>query len=495
MKVSTRLFLLSTFSLVIALIVWVGLRWSEQHVFSHMAHTRHAERIQLLVFGLQTRLRNYNAYNDADSLEAWRQTQGLLQAELQASPSLPSVQAVLLHSIKMLNQGVDRLFAHLQTVISTPPATPQLAAQVRARLSERIYAELENMNEDSYRFIQLSHAEMEHAVKQGRIIAFTVLAAMSLAFTLVAILIAIGIRAQIERLRQGVRRVAAGDLSYQMRDGARDELGELSRSFDHMIQRLRETSVSRDELRLLVEKGTAELSTANRNFRRSNEELQQFAHVASHDLQEPLRVLVSFADLLQKRYADQLGEDGREFIGYISDSAKRMRRMIQDLLDYARVETRDREPEAIDLNRITQQALANLRYALSGVRVEVADLPMVSGDANQLLSLMQNLIGNAAKYRRDEPALIEISAQTQDDEVTVAIKDNGIGIDEKHLERIFLVFQRLHTREEYEGTGIGLSICKKIVERHGGQIWLQSRLGEGSTFYFTLIAATALAKP
>ena len=223
---------------------------------------------------------------------------------------------------------------------------------------------------------------------------------------------------------------------------------------------------------------------------RSNKELEQFAYIASHDLQEPLRMVTSYLQLLERRYKDQLDESADDFIGYAVDGAARMQRLIQDLLTYSRVSTRAKPIEPTNCADVLNHALANLKLAVeeSGAAVTFDDLPTVAADATQLIQVFQNLIGNAIKFCHKDPPRIHVSAKRKGSNWLFSVCDNGIGIAPEHTERIFLIFQRLHTREEYPGTGIGLAVCKKIVERHDGRIWVESQPGEGSTFYFTIPA-------
>jgi PAS domain S-box-containing protein len=232
-----------------------------------------------------------------------------------------------------------------------------------------------------------------------------------------------------------------------------------------------------------------ELELKARELARSNSDLEQFAYVASHDLQEPLRMVANFTQLLADRYKDQVGEEGAEFIAYAVDGATRMQRLIEDLLTFSRVGTRGKSFEAADCNEVLGRAVANLRVAIeeSGAFVGHDELPTVRADASQLTQLFQNLLGNAIKFRSGAPRILA-SAEKRGSEWVFSIRDNGIGIDPKFRERIFVIFQRLHGRGEYPGTGIGLAVCKKIVERHGGRIWVESEPGKGSTFFFTLSA-------
>jgi signal transduction histidine kinase len=223
---------------------------------------------------------------------------------------------------------------------------------------------------------------------------------------------------------------------------------------------------------------------------RSNEDLGQFAYVASHDLQEPLRMVHGYMQLLQRKYAGQLDADANEFIGHAVDGAARMQTLIDDLLSYSRVGTQSRELSPTDSGVALQRAMDNLQSRIeeSDAEIVVGDLPVVRADGSQLTQLFQNLLSNALKFRGSEKPKIHVDACRTENDWRFSVSDNGIGMDPKFQDRIFLIFQRLHTRREYPGTGIGLALCKKIVDRHGGRIWVESQPGRGATFYFTVPA-------
>jgi light-regulated signal transduction histidine kinase (bacteriophytochrome) len=266
---------------------------------------------------------------------------------------------------------------------------------------------------------------------------------------------------------------------------------ELEASNEELRATTEELEASNEELRATTEELEAtadEMERIRERLTRSNADLEQFASVASHDLQEPLRMVSSYLQLLIRRYGDRLDADAAEFIRYAVDGASRMQAMINDLLRYSRLSPEANDFQPVDCEAVLGQATTNLHTAIeeNGAVITRDPLPAITANANQLVQVFQNLIGNAIKFRSQEPPRIHMSAQPRGNEWLFSVRDNGIGIDPQYHERIFGLFRRLHTREEYPGTGIGLAVCKKIVERLGGRIWVESELGKGSTFYFTI---------
>jgi len=221
---------------------------------------------------------------------------------------------------------------------------------------------------------------------------------------------------------------------------------------------------------------------------RSNTELEQFAYVASHDLQEPLRMVISYCGLLQRRYKGRMDKDADEFIEFAVDGANRMSALVRDLLVYGQVGANGHKQTSIDCSDALERALIGLESAIaeSNARVTHGPLPTVTANPTEIEQLFQNLVGNAIKFHGDDPPEVRVLAQQEDGAWKLSVRDNGIGIEPQYADKIFEVFQRLHRRNDYAGTGVGLAICKRIVERNGGRIWLDSEPGKGSTFYFTL---------
>ena len=264
----------------------------------------------------------------------------------------------------------------------------------------------------------------------------------------------------------------------------KDKNGEVN----HLVAQI-ENITQRKESEEALANLNKELTHRADELAESNRELERFAYVASHDLQEPLRMIGSFLQLLQKKYSPNLDSKANEYINYAVDGAKRMKELILDMLEYSKVNTNLLDYAQIDLNTIVEEVKLNLSESISvnNAQIEVANLPIVSGIKLHMIQLMQNLIGNAIKYRTpDRIPEIKISLKEKEMYWEIAVKDNGIGIDPRFYDKIFIIFQRLHNKNEYSGTGIGLAICKKIVEKHGGIIWVESVAGSGSSFYFTL---------
>ncbi len=290
----------------------------------------------------------------------------------------------------------------------------------------------------------------------------------------------ISISRPVNDLTNATKELASGHLGCRVPVQRYDELGILANNFNTMAGELAKTIT-------MHKQAEEELIRYSQELKRSNEELQHFAYVASHDLQEPLRMISSYLQLIERRYKGRLDTDVDEFITYAVDGASRLQTMINALLEYSRVDTRGKPFEPVDCEAILERALMNLEVAIreSQATITHTSLPTVMADSSQILQVFQNLISNAIKFHGSEPPRIHISVRREENEWVFSVHDNGIGIEPEYSKQLFNIFKRLHGRE-YPGVGLGLSICKKIINRHGGRIWLGSESGNGSVFYFTI---------
>lgn len=302
---------------------------------------------------------------------------------------------------------------------------------------------------------------------------------------LLAITVSRGIQKGLREILLAARSVTKGDFSRKANAYSADEIGTLATNFNSMataLERLeKENREVNNSLERKVRQRTSEMESKNR-------ELEQFAYVASHDLQEPLRTISGFVDLLQKEYRDRLDRNGHIYLDYLSQASDRMKVLIKDLLDYSRI-GREKEAMPVDCNQLLDEVLADLGESIreSGANIGVGELPVLRAYPTELKLLFQNLIANAIKFHQPGRCPeISVLATSVDGHWKFVVSDNGIGIEKQFLERIFIIFQRLHNRSQYEGSGIGLAHCKKIVQLHGGIIWAESQPGKGSQFYFTI---------
>lgn len=312
------------------------------------------------------------------------------------------------------------------------------------------------------------------------------LVAVAVLVVLLFLVLFLGLRQVITRpilqLAGEVRQVADQDVHRPVNGSGPREIAQLGADVEAMRQRILDEVAELERAHAMLDRRTRELE-------RSNADLEQFAYVASHDLQEPLRKVASFCQLLQKRYQGLLDERGEQYIEYAVDGAKRMQVLINDLLAFSRVGRKPGEHVVVEAGRLVDDALANLEVALSlsGGKVDRGELPEVRVEPALMTAVFQNLIGNALKFKGETPPEVRVAADRDGEDWVFTVSDNGIGIDAEYAERVFALFQRLHTRNAYPGTGIGLALCRRIVEYHGGRIWLDTE-AEGTTFRFTIPA-------
>ncbi|WP_214412600.1 sensor histidine kinase [Sphaerisporangium fuscum] len=437
-------------------------------------------------------IRTYARTNDEQYLADYRQG---VRAEATAAAHLERLADMIPGSTA--RDDLDRLTSasaawrrdYADVVIAKVPTLKTSTATTYAPVNNdrftKVQDELASLQNDLARLHDLGSKQMDRHWRTFTIVLIlmaVVLVATAVTLTLIVRYIVLR---PISRLTLQVREVAGGDFDHTLHVDRPAELSELSGNVDAMRRRIvREWRRTAEAQRMLSDQAL--------ELRRSNAELEQFAYVASHDLQEPLRKVASFSQMLEQRYGDKLDDRGKQYIAFAVDGAKRMQLLVSDLLDLSRVGRVGGEKAETDMQKVVDAATGNLSAQIedTGATVSYQDLPPVFGNRVLLTQLFQNLIGNALKFRSQDPPRVEITATRQDDMWEFACADNGIGVDTKYADRIFLIFQRLHPRDVYPGTGIGLALCRKIVEYHGGKIWLDDPDPErpGTTFRWTLPA-------
>ncbi|MEV4597169.1 ATP-binding protein [Amycolatopsis sp. NPDC049253] len=375
---------------------------------------------------------------------------------------------------------------------ASPGASPGVgAADAGKALFDRVRTTLDTLTADLSAARDSGRADLNGAATSLTVLLLVIAGLVVILFVLLWVWLRRVITVPIMRLAAEVREVSAtGDIHRPVRGTGPRELVELGADVDAM--RLRIVSEVSE-----LEHAHELLDTRTQELERSNSDLEQFAYVASHDLQEPLRKVASFCQLLERRYKGQLDERGEQYIAFAVDGAKRMQNLINDLLSFSRVGRRAGEMTVVDTGKLLDEALGNLESVIeeTGARVERGELPEVRGEGPLLTAVLQNLVNNALKFHGEVPPVVRVSAERQGDEWQFSVSDNGIGIEEQYAERIFVIFQRLHSKSAYSGTGIGLAMCRKIVEFHGGRIWLDTDVTEGSRFRFTLPALDPAPEP
>ncbi|GAA4686708.1 sensor histidine kinase [Streptomyces chumphonensis] len=479
-----------------------------------------AYRLQKALLDQETGVRGYVVSGNEEFLEPYtsglRDEQAALR-QLRPTADADATLAADLAEIERLAAAWRREHAEPLIRSATAGADPQSAAlTAELRSSKETFDRMRATWRDQNRHLEeardAAREELERSRRTHLWLFVGVLAAFVVTGVALAVLLHYAVARPLRALRRSVQRVGDGDFAHHIPAGGPADLHEVAESVEAMRGRIvAELDAARSREELLARR-TADLDHHTEELRRSNSELEQFAYVASHDLQEPLRKVASFCQLLEKRYGEQLDERGRQYVDFAVDGAKRMQVLINDLLTFSRVGRLHDARDAVPLGGALDKALANLSTAVeeTGARVErPADLPRVTGDPTLLTMLWQNLVGNAIKFRHAERApVVGITAfppgadaagdGAEGDEAeergagpglwTYCVTDNGIGVPGEFTEKVFVIFQRLHGRDAYAGTGIGLALCRKIVEHHGGRIWIDTAHTEGTRVCFTLPA-------
>lgn len=496
MKIKTRLRLNTFISLGAILLILLSLVWSFREIIIADRNIKLADEMRKVAFDRILLRDEYLLYQEERAKTQWYAKSGVLRDLLALAVTRfeqEKDKALLQDARKDFDStfsGFSRLMESRATQtpgVNIKPGFRDADAQVISQVLLKAYSLTDNIN----RLHESAHKEAENARNRGALIIVIFILGGIMAIIINSTVISKTLSKRISVLGKGVEIIGAGDLDHLIAVEGDDELSALALANNEMAAKLKESHTSVDTLRKeIAERKKAEerLALAMNELQRSNKELEQFAYVASHDLQEPLRMVASYTQLLAERYENQLDDKAKKFIHYAVDGAVRMQLLINDLLAFSRIGTRGKPLEPIDAHAVMGEAINNLKMKIEETETIITndELPMVRADASQLAQLFQNLLGNAIKFRSSEHPYVHISASDRGREWLFSVRDNGIGIDPQYADKVFVIFQRLHTKEEYPGSGIGLAICKKIVERHGGRIWFESELGEGTTFYFTI---------
>jgi len=489
MRIKTQFRINILISIGLVLVAGGILFYADRGIEAEVEKNWMADQITRSVFDLHTLTNSYLLYREDRQRMQWNLTLASLKKLIkEAKRDSQNVD----ENLEIISQRCDEMEALFEKIISyagrldnAPAHEAALAREAYSRLITNLTAKGQEMVNRAFLLIQESNRDLS-SVKRGSILLVmtSILLAIGIS-VLISLFLSKRILADLQLLQKGTEIVAGGNLDHRVDIGRKDEIGQLTGAFNEMTQRLSEFE---RELEINIKK-----------LAQSNKDLEDFAFVASHDLQEPLRKIQAFGDRLKEKYREGLSEEGRDYLERMQNAAVRMQTLIQALLTYSRVTTR-REPfSKVSLATPAREAVSNLaaRIEQTGARVEVGHLPVIESSPHQMEQLFQNILSNSLKYRSEEKPVIRVSANhVKDPEskktvtggqwVRILVEDNGIGFDEKYLDRIFQPFQRLHNRSQYEGTGMGLAICRKIVERHDGTITAKSTPGKGSTFIITL---------
>ncbi|MFB8280375.1 sensor histidine kinase [Nocardia colli] len=456
-----------------------------------------ATRLQNALINQETGIRGYALSGDRQFLEPY--TTGI-QDQARAADRIRTLVAgspELLADLDDVQRAVDNWRANYARNIEAPPTAFAATSTEGKALFDELRARFDTQNADLSAAIAADRRALEHARSLRNWVLTLMVAVALLTGALLTALARRLVARPLSALASASLRVADGDFEHHIDIAGPADVATVADAVERMRRRVvSELTSSRAQEAVLSQQKT-ELDIQAEELRRSNTELEQFAYVASHDLQEPLRKVASFCQLLDKRYGDQLDERGKQYIDFAVDGAKRMQVLINDLLTFSRVGRVIEATARVDLGETLNTAVDNLSSVIeeTGARVELpAESPTVVGDATLLTMLWQNLIGNAIKFRAPErvPLVrVDCAVDAASGMWEFSVTDNGIGIATEFAEQVFVIFQRLHSREEYGGTGIGLAVCRKIVEYHGGKIWVDTAYTEGTRFRFTLPALAA----
>ena len=495
MKIRTRLRLNTFISLGVVILIMLSLSWSFREIFSAERNMELVDEMRQFAFDRILLRDDYLLHHEKRAAAQWHTKSEALRSLLEHADNhfeREEDRALLQEARKDFNATYSIFAKVIEDHQKRELVARQELAFSRAesRLISQVFLKAYSLTDNINRLHEAVRTVETRALNQGIIII-----AIFIISGIMAIIINSGftnktLSKRIAALGKGIAIIGAGDLDYRIAAEGDDELSALAQANNEMASKLKKSYTSMENLQEeVVERKKAEEALTHQTveLKRSNEELQQFAYIASHDLQEPLRMIASYLQLIEKRYKGQLDKDADEFIAFAVEGASRLQDMISGLLAYSRVQTKGKPLEEVNCSEVFGKAISNLKVAIeeSGALITADRLPVVIGDPVQLVQVFQNLLSNSIKFRAEGLPRVHVSAEKKGEESVFSVKDNGIGIAPEYRDRIFNIFQRLHGRE-YPGVGIGLSLCRRIVERHGGRIWFESEVGKGTTFYFTI---------
>jgi signal transduction histidine kinase len=482
MTIERRIYVTTGIITLSILIIGSILLWNSHEVENGIDQIETSSQVVRSAFLLHSLMDEYLAHGDQRPLRQWHKRNEFLGKIINDAKGFKSIDRVLLKDLEIKYRAVNSLYPQifdLESLGGRPQDLKTLKEALAGMMAVRL-EELVNSAED------LHTASHSLTLRRQKLAQTLILVTSILMIGLIALnlyQIRKTIVYPLQELSRGAEIIGGGNFDHVVETKNDDEVGKLSKAFNTMSERL---STSYNSLQSEIR----ERKRAEEDLLRSNKDLEQFAYIASHDLQEPLRNVASCMQMLDKKYKSKLDAKADQIIWHAVESVVRMKALILDLLAYSRLSTRGNPFQPTNCEEVLGQTLANLRPTIeeTGAVVTYDPLPTVTGDFTQLLQVFQNLIGNAMKFRDQTPPKVHISAARGEDEWIFSVKDNGIGIEPQHLDRIFVIFQRLHKRTEYDGTGMGLAIVQKTVERHRGRIWVESEPGKGTTFSFTIPA-------
>ncbi len=445
-----------------------------------------ADRISKDVYELSMITRSYLAYGEPGPRNQLEQKYSSLRRLIRQAQLPDAENSALLEELSERGDQLGVLFEQIaQSFAETRDArgaARELQQEVIQRLGSRAVATGQEMVHSAFLLIQESNRDMSAVKRLATILVLACILLLSVAICATSLFLRNRLLPDLLALQRGTEKIAAGELGHRLEVRGFEETGQLAAAFNQMARRLMDSERQQESY--------------IRRLAASNRELEEFAFVASHDLQEPLRKIQAFGDRLQDKCGGSLSADCSDYLLRLLGAARRMHELIQDLLSYSRVTGKPQPFSPVALGAVLKEVVADLAVLVekTGGRVEVGELPEIECNPNQMRQLFQNLLGNSLKFRGQDPPVVRVSASpastpTGEPGFLIRVEDNGIGFDEKYLDRLFQPFQRLHGRHEYEGTGMGLAICRKIVERHSGTLTARSTPGSGAAFLIALPAA------